>query len=255
MPYANIHWIKLKLELLNDKRFIFDCNNDQKWMYIGLLLLAGGTGNKIPNDENYIKNRLNLPESAPKIRENLDFLIATFPKLTDKNGCFKFKNFNALHNRLGNSEGNPEELQRGVQIREDKSRLEQIRKDYNKIKGYAFSDLTKVQFGRDYKAIKVLLKLAGGNDSLVSDCFVWASKQKWCDWTMETCIKKWNDFMLTRYKVIKPSQQDLDKEYERKQKEAQDEYDKRNTVNTINISRPSNTEGMEEILQKRDNGI
>ncbi len=191
MPYSNIHWIKLQLEILNDKRFIFDCDNDQKWFYIGLLLLAGSTNNQIPDDENFLKNRLNLPENSSKIRENIAFLLKTFPKMISKNGVIKFKNFNKLHNRLGNSEGTPEELQRGVQIREEQNK---IREEYIRLKGFDPINLSSNDYGRMGRAIKTLLTRANGNTDLVMRGLQWQAKQPY-SWTLETLDKKWLDFM------------------------------------------------------------
>lgn len=197
MPYTNIHWIKLKLELLNDKRFIFDCNNNQKWLYIGLLLLAATTKNNVSDDENYIKNRLNLPETSQKIREDLDHLLKVFPKMISKNKFIKFKNFNRLHNPLGNpmdnlwnSNGTPKEL-----LRIEKSRIEKIREEYIKIKGFCLKDFSSDDYARTGKAIKTLLIKAKGNNDLVIKSLQWANNQKWCDWTLETVIRRWPDFM------------------------------------------------------------
>ena len=60
--------VKAVTQILNDKRFIFDCDNDQKWLFLGLILLAGTTQNSVSSDENYLKNRLNLPENTQKIK-------------------------------------------------------------------------------------------------------------------------------------------------------------------------------------------
>ena len=198
MPYANIHWVKLKLELLNDKRFIFDCDNDQKWLYIGLILLAGSTSNSTPNDENYLKNRLNITDSAPKIRENITFLLDTFPKLIDKNGTLKFKNFNKLHNRLGNSNGTPKD----AKIRTDKNRVDKIRTEYIRLKGWLGQTFDRSFYGRTGKAIGKLCVLTD-QDSEIIDCLNWTNK-KWTDmWTLETCIKKWQDFQASKHKQAK----------------------------------------------------
>ena len=202
MPYANIHWIKLKLELLNDKRFIFDCNNDQKWLFIGLLLLAGSTKNSIADDENYIKNRLNLPETSQKIRENIDHLLKTFPKLITRNGVVKFKNFNEIHNKLGNYFGTPLELQENAngnkdKIREEKIREEQINKvrlEFVRIKGLDIKNFFPDDYARTGKAIKNLVFKAGGKEDLVLEALAWMGKQSY-EWSLETVIKKWADFM------------------------------------------------------------
>ena len=198
MPYTNIHWIKLKMELLNDKRFIFDCNDGQKWLYVGLLLLAGSTNNATPNDEKYLKNRLNLLDSDPNIRQNIDFLLATFPKLISKNGLLKFKNFNKLHNRLGNSNGTPKDAKK----RTDKIRIDKIRDEFIKLKKWQGQTFDKSFYGRTGVAINKLLGLTN-QDSEIIDCLRWASK-KWPDmWILETCIKKWPDFQAAKHRQAK----------------------------------------------------
>ena len=128
-----------------------------------------------------------------KIRENLSFLLKTFPKLVSKNGIIKFKNFNKLHNRLGNSSGTPEELQWDTQIR--KEQIDKIRREYIEIKGFSLKDFSRDDFARTAKAIKILLCKAKKEDNLVSKGLKWAGRQDWCDWTLETLIKKWADFM------------------------------------------------------------
>jgi hypothetical protein len=199
MPYANIHWIKLKIEILNDKRFIFDCNETQKWLFIGLLLMAGVTKNSVPDDENFLKNRLNLSENSQKIRENLQHLFKIFPKLVSKDGVIKFKNFNEFHNKIGNYFGTPLELQSESKGNKEKIRIEKIRID--KLRG-VFLDLKNLDiknyypddFARSARAIVGLLNKAGGQDELVVEGLKWISKQNY-EWTLETLIKKWAEFM------------------------------------------------------------
>jgi len=186
MPYANIHWVKIKLEILNDKRFIFDCNDSQKWLYIGLLLLAGSTENKIPNEENYIRNRLNLSETIQETRANLLFLLKVFPKMITKNGFISFINFNQLHNRIGISEGTP-------MVYADKIRIEQIRTEYISLKGFVIKNLLPTDYARMGKAIKSLLERTNGDAELVIKGLQWISKQNY-SWTLETLDKKWIEF-------------------------------------------------------------
>jgi hypothetical protein len=194
MPYANIYYIKLQLEILNDKRFIFDLTSDQKWLFIGLLLLAGSTKNSIPDDEKYLKNRLNMPENDSKIRENISILLAKFPKLVSKDGILKFKNFNKLHNPI-------REIQRDTNghpmVAIDREIVEICRKRYIELKGYDFKNLDSDFYGRTGKAIKNLVFKAKGEVDLVLAGLDWISKQSY-EWTLETLIKKWADFMKVK---------------------------------------------------------
>lgn len=196
MPYANIYWVKLKLELLNDKRFIFDLNDEQKWLFIGLILLAGNTKNSTPADENYLKNRLNLLQTPEKVRENLDFILKTFPKTVYSNGVIKFKNFSKLHNPLKDtlwkSNGTPKDSKNRV----EKNRIERIREEYIKVAELNINDFTPNTFARTAKAITTLINKAG-NDDLVITALHWIATEaagKW-SWTLETLVNKWPDFM------------------------------------------------------------
>ena len=198
MPYANIHWIKLKLEVLNDKRFIFDCNENQKWLFIGLLLMAGVTKNSVPNDENFLKNRLNLSENSEKVRENLGHLFKIFPKMIVKNDVIKFKNFNDLHNKLGNYFGNPLELQSDSNGNKEKSRVEKSRIDklrgvYISLKNLSLTDFSSSLYARTGRAIKNLIQLAADKDELVIEGLNWIAKQGYA-WELETLVGKWAEF-------------------------------------------------------------
>ena len=68
----NIFWIKVYFSLLQDHEFVL-LKDAQKWLVIGLFLLAAMTKNKIPNNNNYIKSSLHL--SGPL---NLSPLIDTW---------------------------------------------------------------------------------------------------------------------------------------------------------------------------------
>jgi len=213
MPYAYIHYIKLKIEILNDKRFIFDCNESQKWLFIGLLLLAGNTKNCVPNDENYLKNRLNLSENSQKIRENLDVILKLFPKITCKGGYIKFKNFSQLHNLIGNSRGTPKETNwdsngsyRLDKIRVDKISIDNLRVLINEFitrKNWVVEgnpELLSDIYRRHGKSAKKLFLLAK-DVNLAKRALIWVSdwaRNKGLDWTIETVLKKYPDFIQSK---------------------------------------------------------
>jgi len=79
-------------------------------------------------------------------------------------------------------------------VRVDKNRIDKIRLEYIRIKGFSLDSFSSDDFARTAKAIKTLVTKAKGNDDLVIKSLEWASKQKWCDWTFETIIKRWPDF-------------------------------------------------------------
>lgn len=79
-------------------------------------------------------------------------------------------------------------------VRVDKKRIEKIREEYIKAKGFRLTDFSSDDFARTGKAIKTLINKAGGEDTQVIEAIKWASKQSWCDWTLETVIRRWLSF-------------------------------------------------------------
>ena len=214
MPYKNIVFVKLLWhELLHkDDRFMGELNDSQKGLYLMLLLLAGATVNNIKNDENYVKRVLNLSENTQNIRKNLDKICEVYPKLIAKNGFLKFKNFKDIHNYIGKSEGNPEDNLGIAKNRIDKIRIDKIRIEYVGLKGFDLKNFSSDDFGRTAKAIKSLLIKSDHKDDLVIQSLKWASEKKWCDWTLETVLRKWADFMKDQKRdYMPPSLKGLDK--------------------------------------------
>lgn len=129
MPYKNIQFVKVKMELLEDDRFLFDLNDTQKGLYILMLALAGKTNNKIRDEVDFIKVRLGL-----KVLNRNDLIkisqVFTKFKLVDNYWCFD--NFDDSHNwilskswsSLGNSQGTPKDFQRKEKNRIDKNRID-----------------------------------------------------------------------------------------------------------------------------------
>ncbi len=194
MPYANIYYVKLKLELLNEKRFIFDLTPEQRYLYIGLLLLAGDTKNKIPDDENFLKNRLNLPNSTSEIRDNLELVIRLFRGIIRKNGYLKFKAFNKLHNQMKDSQRLSNDYPK---VAIDKVRLDKVRIEYIKAKGWDKEikenpSLETEIYKRCSRAAKSLLLACGGDEDKA--CLAIRNMKEWfgglkLEWTLETVCK------------------------------------------------------------------
>lgn len=131
MPYKNIHFIKVKMELLEDHRFLFQLSDSQKGLYLMLLALAGKTNNKIFNDLVFIKGRLNLKDITIK---DLETISEIFPKFRLDKDFWIFDNFNEEHNQIftkdyGISQGYPKDIQRMDKNRIDKNRID--KKDRN----------------------------------------------------------------------------------------------------------------------------
>jgi len=205
MPYKNIHWIKIKLEIMNDKRFLFDLDDGQKLLFLGLLMLAGATNNYVPDDENFLKNRLNLSESTQNIRKNLSKILSIFPKTVSRNGFLKFKNFNRLHNYIrecpGSALGVPKEALDKNRI--DKNRIDRLLTTFSTLKTYPRDSWMPQDQARNTNAAKRILQRSP-KDEEVENGLLWLAedaKKNGYNWTLETLDKKWLDYQASKVKV------------------------------------------------------
>jgi len=202
VPYKNIVFVKLlwKELLLEDNRFTDQCNDEQKGLYLMLLLLAGATNNNIPSDENYIKRTLNLTKKPEIVAENRDFLLSIFPKLIKKDGYLKFKKFKGLHNYIRSARGQSQEDDLGTpridKIRIDKEQRREIRSYYLKSKGWVGIQLSRDFWRASDSHISKIWQLTQDIDT-IKRAIDWASKQKWCDWNLATVFKKFPDFLAS----------------------------------------------------------
>lgn len=90
----------------------------------------------------------------------------------------------------------------------DKNRIDKIRIEYAKLRGLDINNFQSDDFARTAKAIKTLVIKSKFNDNLVIKSIAWAANQTWCDWTLETIIRRWPDFMKN-YKPRKVPKPDL----------------------------------------------
>ncbi len=205
MPYTNIQWIKLEKRLLNDHRFFLMSEKAQLY-YVKVLLLCALTVNRVPRKYEVLRQLLRTECTESELNKIFDEIKNNFPKLLFHKDYYYIKGFKENHNYiakkefLGTSEGNPKDVV-------DKTRLDKIRKEYIKIKGWDISSFTSDDFGRTAKAIKTLITKAS-SDEQVGQALVWASRQKWCDWTLETVIKKWQDFLKDANNPLKKWEKD-----------------------------------------------
>lgn len=112
MPYANIVFVKIQMDLFEDPRFLVDLNDTQKGLFLMMLGLAGKTHNKIRDDVGFIKGRLNLTHLR---RSDLQKIATTYPKFQCVNGFWQFDKFEEIHNytlkaNQRNSQGNPSDV-------------------------------------------------------------------------------------------------------------------------------------------------
>ena len=102
MPYKNIVWVKLKLELLDDRRWQDLCNERQQLLYIKLLMLAGKLDNMIPNDPKYLCRECAYRRYPNELARDIQHLSTVFDKFSVDSAWIQFLNFKELHN-LGTS--------------------------------------------------------------------------------------------------------------------------------------------------------
>src|SRR3990167_1052037 len=190
MPYKNITWIKLKfIDLMTDpdRRFVDLLNDEQKGLYLMLLLLMGYYKNQIPNDPPTLQRVLNLSEKPEKIAQNLDVICKVFSRGIRKSHFLKFKNYNKFHNPIGKSEGNPQDTP------QDSTRVEESRVEKSRVYIYKqeflkrFNEVTGVpyifNFGKDNKLLKELLIFDDKDALLLINEFFDSCKEKvwWAD--------------------------------------------------------------------------
>lgn len=128
MPYKNIHWIKLKLELLRDRRFTDFLNERQQLLYLKFLLLAGYTENKIPKDAKWIKRETNYRAKTSVLWGDIEQICRTFGKFEDTGSHLRFINFNELHN-FRSSQGTPKDVPEKIREEKKEIRSEQTLKE------------------------------------------------------------------------------------------------------------------------------
>jgi len=202
MPYKNIIFVKFRLELLKDERFTDRLDDSGKLLYMGLLLLAGSTNNLIPNNPTYIKRNLNLRLSEDEISLKIAELLGVFKKLSGNSQYLKFKNFNKIHNWIGNSKGTPRECQDKIRI--DKKRIDKILERYITLKNLDNDisqrpELLRQILKTNYKAIEGLLTMAK-DDAEAMGALEWLASQDWAnkyDWSMWLVTKKFPDYLRT----------------------------------------------------------
>ena len=207
MPYTNIYYVKVKIELLNDKRFIFDLNATEKWLFLGLLMLAGSTNNKIPDDPDFLINRLRLQKSdwegettqkiSDLVRVTTNRLLSIFPGLYRSGHFLKFKSFSRLHNQVRDSQ----RIAKGKPMGSvDKIRLDKIIQTLAIAKGWLIDKDPSLQtevFKRHCKPAKQLLLAVGSDVDRACQIIQRAAKffkEKDWQWTLETVLKYLPEF-------------------------------------------------------------
>jgi hypothetical protein len=102
MPYSNIVFIKLFINLLDeDDRFLYRLNESQQLLYIKMLMLAGKSHNKIISNIQYIRNTINYGHDDDCFKADMLRIMEVYPKLKQDEKSYFFENFESLHNFIG----------------------------------------------------------------------------------------------------------------------------------------------------------
>ena len=156
MPRTNIVFVKLYLSLFDNDRFLYQLTERQQLLYIKLLYLAGRTHNRIPNNLMYIAHKVNYGHGEDNFRRDIEQIRRVFPKFTEKDGFFRFDNFDKLHNYI--------EIEKGVPRSKPQGEPEE-RKKTNKVFAYFCEGWQRKNgkkyspnYGKDKKIFKDLLQ-------------------------------------------------------------------------------------------------
>lgn len=126
MPHTHIVFVKVKMSLFEDDRFLFDLNDWQKGLYVLLLGLAGKTSNKIRNEKDFIQTRLALKDLSMK---DIEHISKVFKKFKLVEGYWIFEDFDDHHNYFYPTKGITEVSPKSSQNKNKNKR--RIRKEKN----------------------------------------------------------------------------------------------------------------------------
>ena len=192
-----IIWIKLYLRLLDDIEF-WKLDDWEKWLWVGLLLLAGKFNNDIPYNEDFLRSKLSI--KTPKhILDTIDkFAKCNFVEIIDDNGeVIKQLDSNLI-----------------AQNRIDKSRIDKKNHCSDKSEpGISFSDYCKqvIDFlnnktGRKYeptsKSVQQLLKARFNEKRTIADVKLviafknleWSGDEKMCQYVRPSTLFRRSNF-------------------------------------------------------------
>lgn len=158
MPYKNIVFVKLEKRLLNDPRW-WIMSDPAQLIYVKLILLAAETYNKIPLNDNVLREALRSKLELQSFQKCLEEIEKNFPKLR-KNKHFRyFAEFETKTNYIPKraiprkSQGLPKD---GV----DKDKEEDIDKEKEKTPQEIYLHYSKIiKSGGKEDAVKSIHKL------------------------------------------------------------------------------------------------
>lgn len=198
MPARSVIWVKLMFnDLLSDpqQRFVNKLNDEQKGLFLMLILLMGFYKNAIPNDPKTLKRVLNLKADEETIKHNIQTICDTFPRGIKNSQVIKFKNYNKFHNYVWYSK------KTDIMSRERLDRfINAFKKGYFKATGTYYN----VLFARDYAIAKDILKKLGDSKALLACEVFFNTKGWWSDKLTLGVFKSVIPQLLTKLTSPKP---------------------------------------------------
>ena len=122
--------------------------------------------------------------------------ILYFPKFkerADNYSKYGRRDFEDTLNTLQNSVSS-------ISISVSKKDIDTIIEYYINIKGYKKDNLTRNDWGRYARSAKILLLKSVNDVEKIKQAIEWVSKQGYIEWTIETVVKKYQDFMVKGHK-------------------------------------------------------
>ena len=204
MPYANIHYVKIELRLLNDPRF-FSMSDQAQLLYVKLIILCASLNNKVPRKFELLKEHLRTKHTEAELGKLMEEVREHFPKVLAHKEYYYIKDLSGyLHwVRPRNSLGTPKEVIPLVDINK-------IKEYYVAQKGWDMKHVPHTQHGRMYTAITQLYELANKNWDLVRESIDWGKRLGWTGWCLEYIIKNWAEFMKQKDQGVPAASREVD---------------------------------------------
>ena len=87
-------------ELGNDPRWLMECNDQQKFLFMLILFTIYTTNNSAPDDPHYYKVRYNLRHRCGRVEADLRHIKEHFPKLVCQNKKLSLLNYKGYENMV-----------------------------------------------------------------------------------------------------------------------------------------------------------
>lgn len=205
MPYANIHYVKVELRLLNDPRF-FTMSDQAQLIYVKLIILCASLNNKVPRKYELLKEHLRTKHSEDELGKLMEEVKSHFPKVLAHKEFYYIKDLGGYLHWVAprNSQGTPKEPP------QPQEHLITIRNHYIKLKGWDIKNLVRSDFARITKASSLLFERSGRNLDLAMESLLWGSRLNWSGWSLEYVLKNWAEFMKQKNQDVPAASREAD---------------------------------------------